>query len=179
MGTDKALVEIDGRPMAARVAAALAAGGCDPVWCQGGDRARLVAAGLVVRPDSHPGAGPLAAILDALREHAAQPDSPGVVVAACDLPDLDGASVATLVASRASVVPVALEVDGTPQLVSWWPSPVVDRLAELLGQGVRSHRQALRLLGAHTLPAHPEVVRNVNTPDELAERPTGGGAPLR
>ena len=40
MGTDKALVEVDGVPMAERVAGALHAGGCAPVVFVGGDGAR-------------------------------------------------------------------------------------------------------------------------------------------
>lgn len=177
MGADKALVEVDGVAMAARVAAALAAGGCAPVWCQGGDQTRLAAAGLVVRPDSRPGAGPLVAIHDALGRLAATHSA--VVVAACDLPDLDAASVASLVADPTCDVPVALIVDGQAQLVSWWPTSVADRLGDLIDREVRSYQRALAALGARTIPARPAVVRNVNTPADLAERPTGGALPLR
>ncbi len=66
MGADKALVEVDGVAMAARVASALAAGGCDPVVCQGGDPTLLAALGMTVLADTHPGGGPVAGILDAL-----------------------------------------------------------------------------------------------------------------
>lgn len=179
MGADKALVEVDGTPMARRVAGALAAGGCAPVWCQGGDAARLTAAGLTVRPDSHPGDGPLPAIYDALRYHAGAPDASGVVVAACDLPDLDGASVGALVAARSARAPVALAVDGHAQLVSWWPAAVAGRLGELIDGGMRAYRDALAALDADTVPAGRAAVHNINTPQELAERPTEGGPPLR
>src|SRR5690606_32897540 len=50
MGTDKALLEVDGRPLARRLAEVLAAAGCDPVWCQGGDEPALRALGLDVVP---------------------------------------------------------------------------------------------------------------------------------
>ncbi|MET0580139.1 MAG: NTP transferase domain-containing protein, partial [Ilumatobacteraceae bacterium] len=66
MGTDKAFVEVDGVPMAERVAAALSGGGCSPVSYVGGDVALLARFGRTVHADRFPGAGPLGGVLTAL-----------------------------------------------------------------------------------------------------------------
>ena len=72
MGEDKALIAFDGVALAARVRDALAAAGCDPVVCQGGDAEGLARLGLRVVADTRPGSGPLPAILDALAQPAMQ-----------------------------------------------------------------------------------------------------------
>ena len=83
MGTDKAFVEVDGRPMAGRVAAALRAAGAAEVLAVGGDLDRLPSLGFDrAVPDRHPGEGPLGGLLTALA--AAGHDV--VVVLACDVP---------------------------------------------------------------------------------------------
>ena len=165
MGADKSLVAVDGVAMAVRVATALGDGGCEPVVCQGGDAEALGALGLVVSPDSQPGHGPVAAIVDAL---AGQPGD--VVVCACDLPWLDAATISRLIAAagqhpEADVV-VASDADG-PHLAGCWRATSREHLAGLLAEGVRSYRHALqRLLTVHIeVPA--EVVVNVNKPEDL------------
>lgn len=165
MGTDKALVEVGGTAMARRVATALAGAGCDPVWLQGGDADALAPLGLAVRPDTAPRQGPLPAITDAL---AALPDScSGVVVAACDLPDLSADAVRAVLAAAGPDVPVVLAVDGAAQLVGWWPAGVGPALGALVGARVRSYRRALDRLGARLVEVPPAVVRNVNAPGDL------------
>lgn len=171
MGTDKALVELDGVPMAVRVAAALRDAGCDPVWCQGGDLAALGSLGLDARPDPEPHAGPLSGIEAALR--AAAPDD--AVVAACDLPDLDAATVSTLVRAGATGGPpvvAAADADGA-HLVAWWSARSAERLERLRTAGVFSYREALTTLGAQLVRVAPTAVRNVNRPTDL-DRPARG-----
>lgn len=178
MGTDKALVEIGGVAMAARVAAALRVGGCDPVWCQGGDVPALRAIGLDARPDPEPHAGPLAAIEAALL--AAAPDD--VVVAACDLPDLDGATVAALAAAGAAPgVLVAAADDGAgTHLAAWWSQAAAAPLRSLRAGGTFSYREALASLGAVHVPVAAHTVRNVNRPTDLdpahGDRPAHPGS---
>lgn len=171
MGTDKALVAVDGIPMARRVADALAAGGCDPVWCQGGDAVELASIGLTVRPDPSAHAGPLAAIAEALA--AAAPAD--LVIAACDLPDLDGPTVRAIVdgsvsqgatADRAHLVAVADDGSGA-HLLAWWSAAALAPLLALLGEGVMSYRVAVERLGAHHVPVSPAAVRNVNHPVDV------------
>ena len=100
MGTDKALVEVDGMAMAGRVAGALASAGGQPVIAVGGDADRLADLGLAVTPDRWPGEGPLGGLVTALGA-LADPAVPIVVVAACDLPALTSSVVAALVAALA------------------------------------------------------------------------------
>ena len=70
MGRDKALIALEGRALAVRVAEAVAAAGASGVVAVGGDLERLRAAGLAAVPDRDgPGAGPLAGILTALTSH--------------------------------------------------------------------------------------------------------------
>lgn len=131
MGCDKALIEIDGRPMAARVADALRAGGCAPVLAVGGDGHALAAVGLVPVTDRWPGEGPLGGLATALsvaedvssagrlavgaaadRRAGGRPDDepfsdPTVVVAPCDWLRPDAAVVHALLQAlgRASIDP--------------------------------------------------------------------------
>lgn len=166
MGTDKALVEVDGVAMVVRVAGALTEGGCDPVVCQGGDAQSLAALGMTVLADTRPGGGPVAGILDALS--AAAPGS--VAVCACDLPWLDGATVKELVAVAdarpdADVV-VACDSAG-PHLAGVWQQGSRQLLEALVAGGIRSYRGALEQLNTVHVDVPPAVVANVNSPGDL------------
>jgi molybdopterin-guanine dinucleotide biosynthesis protein A len=166
MGTDKALVEVDGIPMARLVADALLAGGCERVWCQGGDTERLALLGLDTHADPEPHTGPLAAIAAAIA--SATPHD--VVVCACDLPALDGDTVAALIRagrSAGALVAVACDEHGA-HLAGWWSTAAAAALAQLLGDGVHSYREAVRRLGAVEVPVAPASLRNVNRPADLA-----------
>lgn len=85
MGRDKALIHLDGQALAARVAAALRAGGCGEVLAVGGDHAALAGLGLIPVADRWPGEGPLGGLATALA--AALSTDPGsvLVIAPCDL----------------------------------------------------------------------------------------------
>ncbi len=83
MGRTKALVEVDGTPMASRVADALSAAGCEPVVLYGGDPIELAPLDRPVLPDRYPGEGPLGGILGVL-EQFAEPAT-DVLIVACDL----------------------------------------------------------------------------------------------
>jgi molybdopterin-guanine dinucleotide biosynthesis protein A len=93
MGTDKALLEVDGRALARTAADALLAAGADRVVAVGGDRPGLEALDLAVVDDQHPGEGPLGGILTAL----AASTEDVVVVLACDLPNPDPAAITVVV----------------------------------------------------------------------------------
>lgn len=150
MGRDKAFVEVDGVPMVRRVALALAAAGCDPVRCQGGDRERLRALGLEADPDPQPGGGPVAALAAVVARHPG-----GVLVAACDLPELDPGRLRELIGNG----PAAWVTGGLAHLVAWFPAgtlipPGVVRYQDLIG---KLHARLIEVPG----------VRNVNTPADL------------
>jgi len=143
MGRDKALVEIDGVPMARRVADELERAGAARVRCVGGDASALTALGLDALDDEHPGAGPLAGLLVALRASTL----PISLVAPCDLidPRREGftALVAALDASTRARAAVPL-ADGT-----WRPLPCALRstalttLEDTFAAGERAVHRAL------------------------------------
>lgn len=163
MGRDKAFVEIGGRPMVLRVADALSAAGCERVFCQGGDATRLELIGLWTHPDPEPRTGPLIAIGSALEAAATS-----ILVAACDLADLDAASVSAVVrAAPDGSAPSVAVADGRWHLLSLWPIEALQPLSDLIVAGVTSYRVALERLGAVAVPVDPSAVRNVNRPEDV------------
>jgi len=172
MGRDKALLALDGRPLAVRVAGALAAAGAGEVVAIGGDAGGLTAAGLRHRPDTWPGEGPLGGVLTAL-------DAPGAaevaVVLSCDLVAPDPAAVAAVVAARAAAdadvaVPV---VDGREQWVhAAWHRRVRGVLADVFAAGERSLAgAALGLRVARVTDVAPEALRDADRPGDLPAPP--------
>lgn len=174
MGRDKALLEVAGTPMAARVAAALRAAGATGVFAVGGDADALEAAGLTVRPDAWPGAGPLPATVTAL-EAAAEPI---VMVLACDLlhPSAEAiaATVRALVGAPSALGAVPVH-DGHRQWVHVaWRSTAAHALRDAHARGLRSLRRAapgLALVEVPGLPADALV-----DADEPGDLPTEHGA---
>ncbi len=168
MGTDKALLDIAGRPMVLRVASALTAAGCSPIWCQGGDVLSLRTLGLVVVADSSPGQGPVVAIRDALRTSVDHHDGADIVVAACDLVDLTAEAVSIVIDRRLSdAIVTAAVANGESHLLARWSAAALPRLDWLLGEGVRSYRGALRVLHAREVEVPAAAVRNLNRPADL------------
>ena len=166
-GTDKALVEVDGRVMADRVAAVLDAAGCAPVVFVGGASDRLAAiTGRAVVADTWPGEGPLGAVIDALRWFG-RLDSCGVVVAACDLPDLTVEAVQS-VAGDAGTTAVAVAERVHPSL-AYWPTATVHDLEALFRSGVRAVHEALETLGATPVAVDAAALHNVNRPSDLGD----------
>ena len=145
MGRDKALVEVDGVPMAARVAATLVAAGCDRIFTIGGD-ARLAQLGPPVTADSYPGEGPLGGIVTALRTATADV----VLVVACDMPFLDPSQVRALIDAlgKASGAAVAVATAGgvLQPLVAAWRRRSLEVVERLFDGGERSPRRAIAQL---------------------------------
>jgi molybdenum cofactor guanylyltransferase len=169
MGRDKALLCVDGRALALRVADALGAAGADPVPAVGGDLDALAALGLAGVPDQEPGAGPLTGILTALAQELA----PVTFVAACDLvapsPEAVTATVAALGAAEDEVaVPL---VDGRRQWMhAAWRAGAAAPLAAAFAAGERAVHAAVAAAGLRVadvaLPA--EAVADADTPADLA-----------
>lgn len=174
MGRDKALIEIDGSPLAQRVADVLGVGGASPVAYVGGSAVHEVLAGPHIA--DVPGVeGPAAGLLAALRWSPEQ----FVVVAACDLVHIAARLVRSL---REAVAEPGVEV----AMVRWQGRPqphlaVWSRTAsEHVGRQIeRGERAVWRLL--------PPAVRwidlvdvneliDVDHPEELGRwaRPTKG-----
>jgi molybdopterin-guanine dinucleotide biosynthesis protein A len=125
----------------------------------------LSALGLEVAPDSLPGDGPVSAILDALTRQRRD-----LLVCACDLPWLDAATVARLLAAGAdnlsADVVVACDADG-PHHAGLWRAHARQPLEALVAGGVRSYREALDRLDTVRVDVPSAVVANVNKPEDL------------
>lgn len=168
MGRDKALLPVDGRAMAARVAEALAAAGADEVLAVGGDGPALVALGLDHRPDDHPGDGPLPATITALRAAG----EPRVLVVSCDLvrpdPEAMAATVQALVDHPGAVGAVPID-DGHRQWThAAWRPDAARALAAAYAAGVRSLRRAggdLLVYEVHGLD--PAALADADEPADL------------
>ena len=161
MGRDKALIEVDGRPLAARVAEALTAAGAGRVIAVGGDLSALSALDLEAVPDRHPGEGPLGGILTAL--HVLDEDV--VVVLACDLPAADPAAIRAVVDARGDA-----DVAAPPGelLHAAYHRRARAHLATAFVAGERAPHRAvdgLRVVEVPGLPA--EALADADTPDDL------------
>jgi molybdopterin-guanine dinucleotide biosynthesis protein A len=174
MGRTKALIELDGVPMARRVADALGQAGCGSVIAYGGDPVELEPLGLPVLADRHPGSGPLGGVLGAL-ELFAESDLPidGVFVVACDLPALRGGDLAGMVDAlrRHRDVDVVVARTGPttriePTCAVWRPR-AAGRLREIFDSGERALHRAIERLESCAVEIEPGAVRNINTPDDL------------
>jgi molybdopterin-guanine dinucleotide biosynthesis protein A len=169
MGRPKAFVEVDGTAMARRVADTLAEAGCRPVVAIGGDAEAMARLGIATVSDAHPGEGPLGAIITAL-EHAAPCP---VLVAACDLPWLDVATVAALIAARSDDVDVvAATTDRIEPLVSLWSPSALEHVRSAFAAGDRAVHIVLEGLRVETIEVAPSALRNVNRPDDLLAGPS-------
>lgn len=174
MGTDKALIEVDGRPLADRVARVLEAAGCAPVVLVGGDTDRLARIGRTVVPDRWPGAGPVGGVLTALG-HFAGTAATSVVVVACDLVSLTRNAVHAVTALDGSLVTMAHSGRPEPMLGCWSIAS-----AEPLGEQFAVSRSLLdvgRALDARFVAVDPGALANANTPADLSLASDGSGRP--
>lgn len=145
MGRDKALVLVEGRPMAARVAEAARAAGATRVVAVGGQEGALEALDLPVVADPQPGGGPLQAVVGSLEALG-----PGIVlVLACDLVQPDPAAMAATVdalgGAPEAAVAVPLDDRGRRQWVhsAWRPTIAEPVLAEAWQRRERSLHRAV------------------------------------
>jgi molybdopterin-guanine dinucleotide biosynthesis protein A len=168
MGRDKALLPVDGTPMARRVADALVAAGAGAVHAQGGERGPLEALGLPVRADREPGGGPLPATLQALEEAAVEV----VVVLSCDLVRPSAATIRATVAALAAepeaagAVPLA---DGQRQWThAAWRRSALEPLRAARAAGVGSLRRAAAGLHlADVAGLDPRSLVDADRPEDL------------
>ncbi len=164
MGRTKALIEVDGVPMVQRVAHALRAGGCGDIALVGGSSSELASLGLPVVTDDAPGEGPLGGVITALRHFAAASQ---VLVAACDLPLLDAATVAEMLRVARAEPERAATVAQTdwvePGLVVWNRASL-GTLDALFAAGERAVHRVLGQLDTQLVRVEAEVLTNVNRP---------------
>lgn len=168
MGEDKALLLIEGEPMAARVAAALRDAGAAEVLAIGGDADALTALGLDVRPDDAPGDGPLPATITAL--NVARHDA--VLVVSCDLvnpsPEAMRATVQALVEHPGAVGAVPVDGGHRQWTHAAWRADAVRALVAAYDQGQRSlKRAAAELLIFEVTGLDPVALADADEPGDL------------
>lgn len=143
MGRDKALLSVEGVPLAARLARVLRSAGASEVFTVGGNHEALAALELRHVPDETPHEGPLGGILAAL--NAATEEA--VVIVACDMPWIEVHDVERLVAAMGSVDVLLSAAQGQLQpLLSVWSRTSRGRLSELFARGERSAQRAANTL---------------------------------
>lgn len=167
MGTDKALVELAGETLAGRVGDALEAGGCSPVVLIGGDQRLLARLGRPTVADRWPGEGPGGGLLTAL----AALDDDLVVVAACDIPLLDAATVRRLIEAVVShpETDVAVAATGrSQQSLTCWRRAARPTLETCWAHGARALHELVAAVRHLDVTVAPRSVVNVNTPADLS-----------
>ena len=161
MGADKAFVDVDGRPMILRVVDALRNGGCTTIECQGGDAERLTSLGLAAHADDVAGDGPVPAIIQAVARHDGV-----VVIAATDLPDLDGATIDAVASEIDAGATAAVATADGPHLVVAFRGGA-SAAAVCREAAETSFRRMVEAIGAVAVAIDDGAVRNVNRPDDL------------
>ena len=173
MGTDKALLEVDGQRLVDRAAAVLGAV-ADPVIEVGPGWSGLPA----VREDP-PGSGPLAALSAGAAALRADGHDGPVLVLAVDMPRV-GVDLLRLLAGRAGPPDTAIpRADGHPQpMCARYGPDVLAAVDERLAAGGRSLRDLLETMAASGAVAWvepdewapvagPEAFSDVDTPEDL------------
>ena len=168
MGRDKARVKIDGVTMLTRIRAVAMKAGLRLTGYANARRAELQPGVRVLRKDAVPRCGPLGGIVTALRSTRAQ----AVLFLACDMPFITPLLLRRIFRASADGKCATFTAQehgaGFPLLL-----PVADlatveaQLAagEFSLQSLAGKLHARRLL----VPARHEELRNVNTPDDLAQ----------
>ena len=165
MGRDKAFVTHEHRPLVMIARDALVGAGADRVFCLGGDVERLREAGLVAYPDTIPGAGPLAALLEAFE--LATTDV--VVVLACDLPRANADSVAaTVEALESHPVVMPMHEDRPQYLHAAYHRKALPDLSAAFDRGERSlHRALADMEVAMITVRDPASLADADRPEDL------------
>jgi len=148
-----------------RVANALRAAGCEPVFAVGGDRAALEALGIEFVTDIYPGEGPVGGVITALDAC----EAPAVVVVACDLPYLSVDTVGALIAAGGEVQITVAVTDRVQPMCALWPRGALGHLREAFDGGERRLLGVLEQLETLQVPAQPQDLANVNAPGDLPQ----------
>jgi molybdopterin-guanine dinucleotide biosynthesis protein A len=177
MGRTKALVEVDGVPMAVRVVTALRSVGCETVVAAGGDADELAPLGLDLVPDVIAGEGPLSGVLAVLERFVDWGPSPDVrpdaFIVACDLPYLDPEDLGALVAHRASGVDVVVaRTQFLEPTCAIWSASALPHLRAAFADGARALYRVLDGLVTVEVEIAEDSVRNINTPEDLGGYPS-------
>jgi len=164
MGTNKALIEMDGQPLFRRVAGEIGKI-CGTVSLVG-DLVTYGGLGLPVIPDRFSGVGPLAGMEAALNATNVEWN----LLVACDMPSLDASVLEELFAAAEGAdgaVP-SYEDGRIEQLSAVFHARCHAPILAALDEGVRKVSDALARLNLRYVPvSNPKTFANLNTPEDL------------
>ena len=164
MGSDKATFEVDGLPMATRVAQAAKAAGASEILLVGATQAKAKKLTGTWKKDSYPGEGPLGGVITALK--SASHDS--VVVLSCDMPFITDAVIASLVRALNDAQASVGRTDRLNWLcAAWSKEECLQTLQGVWKRNERAVHRAAVLLDVAEVPVPAVAVRNINTPADL------------
>jgi len=174
MGTDKALVEVDGVALARRAGDRLVAAGAGEVVLVGAAEAVADRLAMATVPDDRPGTGPLAGVATALRWARGRAPDAVLLVAACDQPDLDPTLLDELVrrlGGGLAVGAIPRTADGRrhPFPSAWRVDAAAGAIERLVRGGARRMRDALELAVVE-VEARAAAVADLDAPADLARR---------
>jgi molybdopterin-guanine dinucleotide biosynthesis protein A len=178
MGRDKGSLRLGDESLRMRAARVLS-GHCAQVFvaCRP-DQVAGLESGLHPLCDETPDQGPLAGIVSAF---AYRPDAAWLTLP-CDMPGVDGATLALLVQARqagqAAVAFRRADGQGPEPLVALWEPVMATTVAEAMGRGDRSPRALLQSASCGLVqPPDADRFRNLNTPEDW--QAWGGRVPER
>jgi molybdopterin-guanine dinucleotide biosynthesis protein A len=152
-GADKALAQLDGRPMYARMTRLLGRVGLHKI-CLVGDPALYGNLGFECIPDRWPGEGPLGGIVTAIHRTEAMRLGTHSLIVSCDMPFLTEEFLEYLleraVASDSEVV-LARSLHGLEPLCAVWRTTARPAIEEQFQEGVRKVTQAIGTLSSEVL----------------------------
>ena len=175
MGTDKALLDIDGRPLLERVLQAARPLGL-PLFLVAPSRPAYAAFGLPLIEDRAPGRGPVGG-LDTALNHLADTEADSVLLLACDLPHLSSDFLRFLLESFVegdALVPV--DDHGPQPLCAIYRTSAAPTVQAALADDRLSLRRLLNQLETVYLPKekwqafdpHGRLLDNLNTPEDYS-----------
>lgn len=166
MGSDKATYEVDGSPMAVRVAQAAQSAGASEILLVGGTQARAKKLIGTWKKDAFPGEGPLGGVITALK--TAAHDS--VVVLSCDMPFITDAVISSLVKGLGDAQASVGRTDRLNWLcAAWSKEECLSTLQSVWKRNERAVHRAAVLLDVAEVPVPAVAVRNINSPSDLVD----------
>lgn len=164
MGSDKATFEVDGVPMANRVAEAAREAGADEILMVGGTSSRAKTLAGTWKKDSYPGEGPLGGVITALKTSS----NDAVVVLSCDMPFITPAVISSLVRGLDDAQASVGRTDRLNWLCAAWSrEECLSTLQSVWKRSERAVHRAAVLLDVAEVPVPAVAVRNINTPSDL------------
>lgn len=164
MGSDKARFEVDGVPMAERVARAAIDAGAAEVLFVGGTQSRAKGFSGSWKKDAFPGEGPLGGVITALKSA----NNDVVVVLSCDMPFITSAVISSLVRGMEDAQATVGRTDRLNwTCAAWSKSECLSIFQSVWKRNERAIHRAAVLMDVVEVPVPAVAVRNVNTVEDL------------